>query len=89
MLENKQVILGDRIYRLTIEKERQAYAKEPHYIAYLSDINSQFASDKLFYDIESIKGGLMEWLTEAHSNNVGEETKLFDQLRRWNGVVPL
>lgn len=89
MLENKHVVLGKRSYRLSVERHVSEHTKDPYYMAYLSDVDSQYTSDKLFYDINSIKYGLMEWLEEAHSNNVGDETKFFDQLKSWNGVVPL
>ena len=81
MLENKQIIIGDNEYRLTIEKDGFN-----HYYAYLSDFNSPYTEEAEFYGIYQLKKKLKGWIIGAHLNN-NQEKKLFEKLNEWDGVL--
>lgn len=87
MLENKLVKFKNAEYRLTIEKDESYHIHGTVYTVYLSDVHSPFTREAQFYTLDELKNGLTDWLRKAHGQNRDPETKLFDQLYKWNGVV--
>ena len=89
MLENKQITIGNRQYRLTIKKEvRYAYGERFMYVGYLSDVESQFTVNKVFKDVEELEKGLRVWIMQSDILN-DPEARIFKRLEKWDGVVHL
>jgi len=80
MIENKHITVGSNSYKLTIIKRREVYT------AYLSDLNSQFSTRRIFNKSELRPSVLEGWIEESdHMNN--PETRFFESLKQWDGVV--
>ena len=89
MLENKQITIGDRRYRLTIKKEiRYAYGTRNVYVCYLSDVDSQFTTNKIFKSLEELERDLRVWIVQSNMLN-NPESRIFEKLKRWDGVIEL
>lgn len=86
MLENKQIVIGDKEYRLTIEKERLPYTSEIGFKAYLSDVNSQYTNEKYFKSTSHLEKDLKNWIIQSDLLN-NPETRFFNTLKDWDGVV--
>ena len=87
MLENKQITIGNRQYRLTIKKEmRYVYGTRNVYVCYLSDVDSQFTVNKVFKDVEELEKGLRVWIMQSDILN-DPEARIFKQLEKWDGVI--
>jgi len=81
MLENKQVLIGESEYRLSIIK-----TLKESYEAHLSDVNSQFSVERTFNSLLEIENKLMSWMKGMNSYN-NPEVRVFEELRRWDGVI--
>lgn len=86
MIENKQIIVGDNEYRLTIKRERLPYGNNIGFKAYLSDINSQFTASRNFSNLQELEVGLQEWIARSDTLN-NPEARVFEHIRQWDGVV--
>lgn len=87
MLENKQIIVGDNEYRLTIFKGLNISNSHPTvYKAHLSDVNSQFTASRKFSNLQELEVGLQEWIARSDSLN-NPEVRVFEHIRQWDGVV--
>ena len=86
MLENKRIVVGEEEYRLTIKRKLARTGRFYFYKAYLSDINSQFTTEKTFHNLTELKDDLRNWIIRANHMNDPEE-RLFEDLRRWDGVI--
>src|SRR5699024_11683026 len=65
MLEDKQVIVNGRLYRLTIEKLDQSSERIIKYKAYLSSEVTNFTDEGGFMSPEGIRDNLREWIVRA------------------------
>ena len=81
MLENKCILILGNEYRLSIIKNNDG-----NYEAYLSDVNSNFTSEKTFYSYEDIGRDVLTWIKEMNAYN-DPELRAFEELKRWDGVV--
>lgn len=86
MIENKRIQVGDNQYRLSIEKTKLPFTVDLGYVVYLSDVNSQFSTEGKFFSAKQINDNLNEWLIQADLLN-DPETRIFQQLEEWDGVV--
>jgi len=87
MLENKQITIGNRQYRLTIKKEiRYAYGTRNVYVCYLSDVDSQFSISRVFGNLKQLERGLELWIVEADIFN-DPESRVFKKIEQWDGVI--
>lgn len=87
MLKNKQIMIGNRQYRLTIKKEiRYAYGERSVYVSYLSDVDSQFTVNKVFKNVDELEKRLISWIIQADALN-DPENRVFEKLERWDGVI--
>lgn len=85
-LENKQIIIGEKEYRLTITKKRLQYTGIIGYRAFLSDVNSQYTHTKSFDNANQLNKGLRAWIIQADILN-DPESRVFEELQRWDGVI--
>ncbi|MEI3596882.1 MULTISPECIES: hypothetical protein [unclassified Oceanobacillus] len=83
MLENKRILIGGNEYRLSIIKNI-----EQCYEAHLSDVNSQFTAKIRFYALKEVENKLMDWLRAMNAQN-DPELRVFDTIKKWDGVVML
>lgn len=86
MIENKHIQIGDNSYRLTIEKKRLPYSGTIGYVAYLSDVDSQFTTNKIFKSLEELERELRVWIMQSDILN-DPEARIFKQLEKWDGVI--
>ena len=86
MLEDKQVIVNGRLYRLTIEKLDQSSERIIKYKAYLSSEVTNFTDEGGFMSPEGIRDNLREWSVRADKRN-NPEKMVFDALESWDGVI--
>ena len=86
MLENKHISIGENKYRLTIEKKRLPYTDVIGYVAYLSDIDSQYTNQRSFDTVQRLEKGLKAWIIESDMLN-NPESAVFQQLKDWDGVI--
>lgn len=85
MIENKQVIVNGKLYRLTIEKlNHSSYLFK--YKAYLSSEDTNFTDEGVFMSPEGIRDSLREWIVRADKRNNPEKI-IFDELDSWDGVI--
>lgn len=86
-LENKCIVVGEKEYRLTIKREyREVFGLRMVYVAYLSDVESQFASSFVFTDINQLEKGLRPWIIKSDMLN-NPESRVFESLKEWDGVI--
>lgn len=83
MLENKRILIGGNEYRLSIIKNI-----EQCYEAHLSDVNSHFTAEGRFYALKEVESELMDWLRAMNAQN-DPELRVFDTIKKWDGVVML
>lgn len=86
LLENKHIIIGDNSYRLTIAKELSARLSKGVYVAFLSDVNSQFSISATFFSIGNLEKELRGWIIKSDTLN-NPEARVFETIRRWDGVI--
>ena len=86
MIENKHIQIGDNSYRLTIEKKRLPYSGAIGYVAYLSDVNSQYTNQRAFNTVQELMNGLNAWIISSDILN-SPESSFFQQLKDWDGVI--
>lgn len=83
MIENKRILISGNEYRLSILK-----TFEKSYEAHLSDVNSQFTAETKFSSLKEIERLLISWLRDVNALN-DPESRVFDTIKKWNGVVML
>lgn len=86
LLENKYIVVDDNQYRLTIEQEYRRKIGRVAYVAYLSDVNSQYTTSAVFVSIKDLENELRKWIIKADGFN-NPEARVFETIRRWDGVI--